>query len=199
MDRTQRFLLFFKLIQNQVCKISSITFILFLELRSTMVSTSMSTSVPTSVSTSASTTTFETSATIMTSISTDFPSFNHNLMRSRKRSIRRAYKLIVVMAGFQLTSRRSIILQSFSRQKRRRRNRWKPSFPVYDNIPIYDSEIHGPKPRKSPSPGKCGLLSVPNTSYRITNHSKKGQCLDCDSHGITINKPFNSSHADVLS
>ena len=160
-----------------------------------MVSTSMSTSVPTSVSTSASTTTFETSATIMTSIPTDFPSFNHNLMRSRKRSIRRAYKLIVV----KLTSRRSTILQSLLRKRRQRRNRWKPSFPVYDNIPIYDPEIHEPKPRKSPSPAKCGLLSVPNTSYRVTNHSKKGQCLDCDSHGITIKKPFNSTHANVLS
>ena len=164
-----------------------------------MMSTSMSTSVPTSVSTSASTTTFETSATIMTSIPTDFPSFNHNLMRSRKRSIRRVYKLIVVMAGFQLVSRGSTTLQSLLRKRHQRRNRWKPSFPVYDNIPIYDPEIHGPKPRKSPSSGKCGLLNVPHTSYRITNHSKKGKCLDCDSHGITINKPFNSSHADVLS
>ena len=102
------------------------------------------------------------------------------------------------MAGFQV-SRRSTILQSLLRKRRQRRNRWKPSFPVYDNIPIFDPEIHEPKPRKSPSPAKCGLLSVPNTSYRITNHSKKGQCLDCDSHGITINKTFNSSHADVLS
>ena len=112
MDKTQRFRSSFKPIQSQVCKISSITLILFLELRSTMVSTSMSTSVPTSVSTSASTTTFETSATIMTSIPTEFPSFNHNLMRSRKRSIRRVYKLIVVMAGFQLVSRGSTTLQS---------------------------------------------------------------------------------------
>ena len=171
----------------------------------------MSTMPPMSTTMSMSTTTFETS--VQTTSLTDFSSFNHGLMRSYKQSFRRVYKLIAMKqpdqqlcsiayafigSSFQSITRRSTILQSLIRQKRRRqRNRRpnpsKPTFPVYDDIPIYDPEIHGSKPRESSSPGECGLLSVPKTSYRITNHSKRGRCLDCDSHRITINKPFDSS------
>ena len=79
------------------------------------------------------------------------------------------------------------------RRNNRRRNQWKPSFPVYEDIPIDDPKIHRTRPRESSNSGKCGLLSDPNTSYKITNHSKTGRCLDCDSQGITINKNFNSN------
>ena len=84
---------------------------------------------------------------------------------------------------YEIDRRRSTIQKPPIRQRRRKNRR----------IPIDDPKIDGTRPRESSNHGKCGLLSDPNTSYKITNHSKTGRCLDCDSQGITINKNFNSN------
>ena len=43
------------------------------------------------------------------------------------------------------------------------------------------------------SNAQCGRLSVPTTSYKITNHSNRGHCLDCALNQISINKRHSKS------